>query len=150
MGNSKGRTAVTTSSGDLHRSALVEREAAGGFTEPLYDLLASDHRLVHEAAEKLLDGHFPRSLHDDIRAATGIPYRVADAPYGPDTTGRDPAFRDQVLREYERRCAVCGFDIRIEEELLGLEAAHIKWHAAGGPDIVQNGLAPVRDPPQGA
>ena len=22
-----------------------------------------------------------------------------------------------MLREYERRCAVCGFDIRIEEEL---------------------------------
>ena len=131
----------TTSSGDLHRSALVEREAVGGFTEPLYDLLAVDHRLVHEAAEKLLDGHFPRSLHDDIRGAIGIPYRVADAPYSPDAAGRDPAFRDQVLREYERRCAVCGFDVRIQEELLGLEAAHIKWHAAGGPDIVQNGLA---------
>ena len=94
-----------------------------------------------EAAEKPLDGHFPRSLHDDIRGAIGLPYRVADAPYSPDAAGRDPTFRDQVLREYERRCAVCGFDVRIQEELLGLEAAHIKWHAAGGPDIVQNGLA---------
>ena len=133
----------TTSQGDLHRSALIEREAMGGFTEPLYELLLTDPRLVHEATQMLLDGHFPRSLHDDIHAATGIPYRVAEAScsYSSNVFGRDPAFRDQVLREYERRCAVCGFDIRIQDELLGLEAAHIKWHAAGGPDIVPNGLA---------
>ena len=115
----------------------------GGFTEPLYQLLLTDPRLVHEATQMLLDGHFPRSLHDDIHAAAGIPYRVAESScsYSSNVSGRDPAFRDQVLREYERRCAVCGFDIRIQDELLGLEAAHIKWHAAGGPDIVPNGLA---------
>ena len=54
---------------------------------------------------------------------------------------RDPRFRHRVLRAYERRCAVCGFDLRVEDQLLGLEAAHIKWHAAGGPDTVANGLA---------
>lgn len=131
----------STKSGDLHRSALIAHDAMGGFTEALYELLISSPRLVHEATQALLDGHFPRSLHDDIRAAAGLPYYVADAPHRPDAAGRDPAFRDQVLREYERRCAVCGFDIRIQDELLGLEAAHIKWHAAGGPDIVPNGLA---------
>jgi len=131
----------TTKSGDLHRSALIEHDAMGGFTEPLYELLLSSPRLVDEAAHALLDGHFPRSLHDDIRAAAGIPYYVADAPLRPHAAGRDPTFRDQVLREYERRCAVCDFDIRIQDELLGLEAAHIMWHAAGGPDIVPNGLA---------
>ena len=130
-----------TKSGDLHRSALIVHDAMGGFTEALYELLLSSPRLVHEAAQTLLDGHFPRSLHDDIRAAAGLPYHIADTPLRPDATGRDPAFRDKVLREYERRCAVCGFDIRIQDELLGLEAAHIKWHAAGGPDIVSNGLA---------
>lgn len=130
-----------TTSGDLHSRALIAHDAMGGFTEPLYELLLSNPRLVHEATQALLDGHFPRSLHDDIRTAAGLPYHIADAPLRPDATGRDPAFRDQVLREYERRCAVCGFDIRIQDELLGLEAAHIKWHAAGGPDIVPNGLA---------
>ncbi len=54
---------------------------------------------------------------------------------------RDPRFRHRVLRAYGRRCAVCGFDVRVEEQLLGLEAAHIKWHAAGGPDTEPNGLA---------
>ena len=49
--------------------------------------------------------------------------------------------RSDVLRAYERRCAVCDYDIRLGDELLGLEAAHIEWHAAGGPDAVSNGLA---------
>ena len=30
---------------------------------------------------------------------------------------------------------------RLDDDLLGLDAAHIKWHAAGGPDMVPNGLA---------
>ena len=136
-----GEMLTATKSGDLHRNALIAYDAMGGFIEPLYELLLSTPRLVQEAAQILLDGHFPRSLHDDIRATAGIPYHIADAPCRPGAAWRDPAFRDQVLREYERRCAVCGFDIRIQDELLGLEAAHIKWHAAGGPDIVQNGLA---------
>ena len=46
-----------------------------------------------------------------------------------------------MLRAYHRRCAMCGFNVRVEDQLLGLEAAHIMWHAAGGPDCVPNGLA---------
>ena len=54
---------------------------------------------------------------------------------------RDPAFREKVLRAYERRCAVCGFDLRLGSVDVALEAAHIMWHQAGGPDIECNGLA---------
>ena len=130
----------TTASGDLRRNALVERSASGGFPEALHDLLLTYPRLAHEAARSLLDGHFPPSLHDDIRTAAGIPQDwVADLP--DHSAARDPAFRHRVPRAYERRCAVCGFDVRVADELLGLEAAHIRWHAAGGPDIVPNGLA---------
>lgn len=54
---------------------------------------------------------------------------------------RDPAFRERVLRAYEYRCCVCGFDLRIGTVSAGLEAAHIQWHHTGGPDIEPNGLA---------
>ena len=54
---------------------------------------------------------------------------------------RDPHFREAVLTAYERRCAVCDFDLRLKDDLLGLEAAHIQWHSHGGPDHVANGLA---------
>lgn len=42
---------------------------------------------------------------------------------------------------YEYRCAVCGFDVRLGSHPVGLEAAHIRWHNAGGPDVEENGLA---------
>ena len=50
-------------------------------------------------------------------------------------------FREAVLRTYQHRCAICGYDLKLGCADLGLEAAHIKWRAAGGPDTVNNGLA---------
>ena len=119
------------------------RESKGGFPEGLYDLLRSDQTLAIEAAQEILDGHFPRSLHADIRDAVGIPeylHRRSEPVKQVVREPRDPRFRHRVLRAYERRCAVCDFDVRIDDQLLGLEAAHIMWHAAGGPDTVKNGL----------
>jgi putative restriction endonuclease len=45
------------------------------------------------------------------------------------------------MRAYEYRCSVCGFQGRLGNTLVGLDAAHIKWHQAGGPDDTVNGLA---------
>ncbi|MFY9225272.1 MAG: HNH endonuclease [Blastocatellia bacterium] len=42
---------------------------------------------------------------------------------------------------YEYQCSVCNFSVRLGNTLLALEAAHIKWHQAGGPDLETNGLA---------
>jgi putative restriction endonuclease len=136
---SGGGTLSRTASGDLHVRELRERGVKGGFPKSVYNLFRRHPVLVREAAQGLLDAHFPESLHDEIRVATGIPYawEVREAP----DRRRDPTFRHQVLREYEYRCAVCNFDVRIGDNLIGLEAAHIKWFAAGGPDQVANGLA---------
>ena len=46
-----------------------------------------------------------------------------------------------MLTAYEWRCAVCGLDVRLGSVSIILEAAHIKWHQAGGPDEESNGLA---------
>ena len=131
------KTLSRTASGDF----LIEelRGVEGGLPESVYDLLCRHPELVREAAQRLLDGHFPTSLHDAIRDAVGIPHewKVRGTPARP----RNPAFRREVLRAYERRCAVCDFDVRLGEDLIDVEAAHIKWHAAGGPDEVSNGLA---------
>ena len=136
----QGQDLSRTASGDLRVKELRERGVQGGFPAPLHDLLREQPELAREAAQSLLDGHFPESLHDEIRDAVGIPHAwvVRDAAPSP---RRNPAFREDVLREYQSRCAVCDFDVRLGKELIGLEAAHIKWHAAGGPDEVANGLA---------
>jgi len=54
---------------------------------------------------------------------------------------RDPNFRFKILRAYEYSCAVCGFNVRLGNHLVGVEAAHIKWHQAGGPDTEEHGIA---------
>jgi predicted restriction endonuclease len=41
----------------------------------------------------------------------------------------------------ERRCAICGYDTKVGQWDLALDAAHIQWHQAAGPSILQNGLA---------
>ncbi|MYD42654.1 MAG: restriction endonuclease [Gammaproteobacteria bacterium] len=127
-----------TSAGDLHKRTLLRERIKGGLPESIYRMLLSDRELITSTAQLLLEGHFPASLHDDIREAVGLSWErmVRDA-----LVARDPNFRSAVLRAYERRCAVCDYDIRLGDDLLGLEAAHIKWHAAGGPDDVCNGLA---------
>jgi putative restriction endonuclease len=118
------------------RSELLEKKATGGFTSEIYDFLKENKDFRAEIALSLLNAHFPSSLHEDI---------INDIGLSLEKTGfistRDPRFRDEVIRAYEHRCAVCGCDLRLGNIDLGLEAAHIKWHQAGGPDIVQNGLA---------
>ena len=46
-----------------------------------------------------------------------------------------------MLKAYEYRCAVCGFDVRLGSVSIALDAAHIRRHQAGGPDEESNGLA---------
>ena len=134
-----------TNSGDLHKSSLIQHDIHGGLTEADYEMLLGDDRLTQEAANSLLDAHFPPSMHGEIRDAVGLSefavIRDAGAVRDAPSPARDPAFRPKVLRAYEYRCAVCDYDIRLGDDLLGLEAAHVKWWAYGGPDQVQNGLA---------
>ena len=95
--------------------------------------------------DTLLDAHFPETLHGDILSAIGLDLSTPRTGEATDSDRqaprRDPRFRERVLRAYEYRCCVCGFDLRIGNITAGLEAAHIKWFQAKGPDIEANGLA---------
>ena len=120
---------------------LRDRGVKGGLPEPLHRLLTADPLSARLAARRLLNGHFPVSMHQHILEVVGLwdvdePEEVASR-----RLRRDPNFREAVLTAYERRCAVCDFDLRLKDDLLGLEAAHIQWHSHGGPDQVANGLA---------
>jgi len=119
------------------KGKLLEHDIQGGFTEPVQRALTADPDLVAELAHKLLDTHFPATLHEDILQAVGIDLE----PPTPARRPRDPAFRARILRAYEYRCAVCGFDVRMGATPIALEAAHIQWHQAGGPDVENNGIA---------
>jgi putative restriction endonuclease len=92
----------------------------------------------------VLDAFFPATLHEDIASEVGLDLGgtgSAGDSAGEGRRRRDPGFRERVLRAYEYRCCVCGFDLRVGHQPTGLEAAHIQWHTAGGPDVVPNGLS---------
>ena len=117
--------------------ALRSPEVRAGFTEDVRATLSADPGLVAAIAERTLERNFPQSLHQDILDAVGLTLEEESAT----RRKRDPEFRRRVLKAYEYRCAVCGFDVRLGSVSIGLDAAHIRWHQAGGPDEEANGLA---------
>lgn len=125
------------SNNDAKKSDLLKYGVCGGFTQEIYEALSTDWDLVRLAAFQLLESAFPDSYHDDILAAVGLTELFESTQ----RRKRDSKFRAIVLMAYGYQCAVCGLDLRLGGRELGLEAAHIKWHQAGGPDIANNGLA---------
>lgn len=136
---------------DILVSEAKQFGITAGFRQDVHDLLCRHPELVSRAAHRILAEHFPRSIHQDIldavRLAAEPPSRAIDEPMARrgrkvrEYTPRDPRFRRHVLEAYDDRCAVCEYDIRFRDRLLGLEAAHIRWHSHDGRDVVPNGLA---------
>ena len=126
-----------TASGDAYITDLRNYNVSGGFNETISEQLQNDSELTFDIIQSLLDAHFPPSLHEDILQAVDIefPFQAFD------TRTRISNFRKNVLRAYEYKCAVCGFDVKLGDSPIALDACHIKWQKAGGPDEAVNGLA---------
>ena len=148
-----------TSKGSAHIRSLRREGARGGLTADVFHALQQDRIWALDIAYSLLDAHFPDTLHDDILRAVGIHTGYAEpAEWDPRAQQgqvsedsfhlfrrrvRDPAFSKAVLEAYGERCAVCAFSVRLHDRPVALDAAHIKWHRAGGlnRDEVSNGLS---------
>jgi putative restriction endonuclease len=120
---------------------LRQNHVRGGFTAPIYAALKADPELVATLAQRIVEAHFPETIRGDVLDAVGLtPVQCWEVPKDP-LRRRDPAFRAKVLLAYQYRCAVCGHDLRMGQQSIGLEAAHIKWFQANGADDVPNGVA---------
>lgn len=123
-------------------SELRENHVRGGFPLAIFESLRKDIDLISTIARRIVQAHFPESIRDDVLAAVGLSTTEEGSPPGTDLVRRrDPAFREKVLMAYQYRCGVCGHDLRMGRQTIGLEAAHIKWFQARGPDVVPNGIA---------
>ncbi|WP_082232067.1 phosphorothioated DNA-binding restriction endonuclease [Halobacillus massiliensis] len=118
------------------RRELLDNQITGGFTPEVQALLEKDKNLIFDTAQQILEEHFPTTLHDDLLEAVSL-----NKAYKLSRKRRDPEFRKRILEAYEERCAICGFNAKIHNRLVGIEAAHIKWHQFNGPDVEENGLA---------
>lgn len=119
---------------------LHDNAAEAAFPASLHAFLTAHPSIVNDLAEDLLERHFPPTYHEELLNEVGMPW-VVEWDRGRPRRRRDPNFRSAVLGAYQYTCAFCGYDGRIGELSLGLEAAHIRWHAMDGPDEVSNGLA---------
>ena len=125
------------SNSDPIKSELIAHDIHGGFNADVFAVLRRSASTREKIVRSLLSAHFPRTLHGDILASVGLSPTFEHAAL--QTRSQD--FRKQVLRVYNYSCCVCGYNLRLGTQSIGLEAAHIKWYQAGGPDEVQNGLA---------
>ncbi|AHF06016.1 restriction endonuclease [Desulfitobacterium metallireducens DSM 15288] len=120
---------------DIKDSWLMKHQVVGGFNDEVYSILNGNDGLIREIAEIVLNNHFPDTIHEDILTSVGLDFDKKVSKF------RDPKFRERILNAYEYSCAVCGFNVRLGNNLIAVEAAHIKWHQAGGPDSEENGIA---------
>lgn len=121
---------------DPKKSELVKNHAKGGFRPEIYAMLKRDPQFAGQLAKCVLDRHFPEGLHEAILSAVSL---TGGAP--PSAEPPSPSsFSEMVLAAYNYSCAVCGYRPEGERGRQGLEAAHIRWPQAGGPDDIQNGL----------
>ena len=150
---------IETVSGHAKVTSLRKEAARGGLPANVFQALQQDKLVAIEIAYSLVDAHFPETLQDDVLRAVGISADHAistildDRSHRPLTEGREyervwrrsrkSAFATAVLDAYGERCAVCAFSIRMNSEPVALDAAHIKWHRAGGRDRdkVSNGIS---------
>ena len=122
---------------------LEDAKAEGSFAPDLCDAFRNHPVYTAKLGARILANNFPPSLHDDIAAAVGLSLggeKIPDADEQ-ESTGRDPGFRSRILTAHEYRCAITGWDLRIGDVSAGIEAAHIRWHVAGGPSEERNGIA---------
>ncbi|MFD5427060.1 phosphorothioated DNA-binding restriction endonuclease [Streptomyces sp. NPDC127084] len=120
---------------------LRGKGATGRLAPELRTALRREPALLSRMARLLLDLHFPPSLHGDLCEAVGLELESAETEdFTARRRQRDRRMRELVLTAYEYRCAFCGYDGRIGAVPVGLEAAHVRWWAFGGPDEVENGL----------
>lgn len=133
----RGDELVLNASGGVRKTELREKDIRAGFKPEVYAFLKEQPSAVNTICSQLLDAHFPDTIHEDIIHETGLTLGEQVVS----RKERDPQFRRNVLQAYQHRCAVCNFDVRMGAKTLCIEAAHIKWHSAGGPDEVNNGIA---------
>ncbi|WP_088102990.1 phosphorothioated DNA-binding restriction endonuclease [Halalkalibacter urbisdiaboli] len=116
-------------------SVLRDPETYGYINNEIFKLLSSDNIARAEAAQFILGKYWPETVQKDIADLLNLPVKAISKQK------RDRNFVDKVLANYRHKCAICGFSSLFNQVPFGLDAAHIQWHAYGGPDNLGNGLA---------
>ncbi len=129
-------------SGRIRAGQVRNSAVQGGLPAEIHAFLIAHPLALRQAIQYLLLAHFPQSVHQDLLNAV----RLSEFPLSADMRAEsglwcDPHFHSNVIQAYECQCAVCGYDIQLQDQWMGLEVAYILRPDRGGPDEVPNGLA---------
>lgn len=156
----EGATRVRTyENGDPKRADLREF-ASIGLSKPAFTLFHDRPADAQYAATCIAEHLLPSSIQGELLEAVGLGGSddVREASLSPqlqlsiskrerviaERSRRTAVFARKVLAAYGHRCAVCSVAPKIDDRHFGLEAAHIRWVEAGGPDDVCNGICLCR------
>jgi putative restriction endonuclease len=78
------------------KSALLANSVHAGFSDEVQKALHADPSLIGKIAGRLLEEHFPESIHPDILAAVGLTLDTGLTT----RRKRDPQFRQRILIAY--------------------------------------------------
>jgi putative restriction endonuclease len=128
---------------------LAERHVVGQFDASVEAAFRADPSLVGSVARALVLSNFPETVAPDVLEAVGLdPASILgaadlppDARDAVDRRRRDPGWRTAVLQAWDLQCAFCGYDGQLAGASIGIDAAHVRWFAFDGPDVLDNGLA---------
>lgn len=87
----------------------------------------------------LIHQYWPEAYHEDLLEDLGLTL-PASQEVEP-LKQRSRYFVEEVLDSYERKCALCGQSIRLGDQLIGIDACHLKPIQHFGADTIKNGLA---------
>jgi len=124
----------------------VLRKTKGSLSDELKQYLETDEEFLDQVVTTILESYFPDSLHEDLITTVGLEWeprniRESASGFRASKKKRNPDFRNEVLRAYDFRCALTGFQASLGGAYFGCEAAHVRWHAFEGPDTIDNGIS---------
>jgi putative restriction endonuclease len=127
-------------------SDLQRENPVGKLSSEVEIQLLQNPELFARVIRLILDTAFTDSIYEDVLVAVGFdpheilyanPFTVLDIA----KRRRDPQWPRKILQAWENQCAFCGYDGKIDNTPVGIDAAHIRWFNQEGPDELDNGLA---------
>ena len=108
----------------------------GGLIKSIHQRVVHDKYFLMNLIFTILNKNFPKSIHILILEKIGIP----SLEFITEPTQRE-LFNTLVLANYNFSCVACRIQESIKsDDILAVEASHIKWPLAGGPHDVDNGI----------
>lgn len=127
-----------THSRDLPKSVLRSTETYATLDEELYKLLKTSRKARAILSRFILNKWWTETIQEELIKVLNLPINIFSNEL---KITRNRNFTESVLANFRYRCAFCGFAAFFNNNVFGLDGAHIRWFSYDGPDTVDNGLA---------